>query len=137
MRNYLTQSLDHPAYHQHVKLRGYNGRVTAVRAVVASDGARVLRRIKPDWTRQDHLVLAAKHKAEHERLHALHIELLDAAHLATFGTSRGFHDYRITAIGREEYPEAMKEQLRIAAYGSSMHAHFYDVHLAASKRAAH
>lgn len=131
----LTLSLDHPAYHQPVKLRGYNGRVDVFRALLPRDAARVLRAVKPDWTRQEHIDLAGRHKAESDRLSTLHTELLDRAHMQTFGVPRGFHDYRISAIGRDEYPEDLKEQLRAAAHGSTYHSQLHHAHLAARGRA--
>lgn len=131
----LTPELDHPAYHQPVKLRGYNGQVDVFRAVHPRDAARVLRVNKPDWTREEHDTLAIRHKTESDRLSTLHAELLDQAHLATFGVPRGFHDYRISAIGRDEYPEDMKEQLRAAAHGSTYHSRLHHAHVAARSRA--
>lgn len=137
MPKYISPALDHPAYHQDVKLRGYNCRTTAVGAVTPADRARVLRRLNPDWTRTEHLELAARHLAESQRLNELHTKLLDEAHLAAFGVPRQFHDYRITAIGREEYAPESKEMLRQAAYGSTEHSRLASAHMAASKRAAH
>jgi hypothetical protein len=130
----LTQTLDHPAYHHPVKLRGYNGKVDVFRACLPTDGARVLRHAKPDWSVSEHLELATRHRVESERLSTLHGELLDQAHVQTFGRPREIHDYRISAIGREEYPDAMKEELRKAAHGSSCHSRLAWAHLAAGRR---
>lgn len=135
MAHPLTPALDHPAYHQAVKLRGYNRRVDVFGAVTSSDAARVLRALQPTWSRQDHAQLAARHEAESERLREQHIALLNQAHFETFGVPRGFFDYRISAIGREEYSETAKEQLRAAAHGSTYHKQLSAAHLAARRRA--
>ncbi|WP_198161214.1 hypothetical protein [Variovorax sp. WDL1] len=117
-----------------MKLRGYNGKVDVFRSCLPSDGARVLKRVNPDWSSAEHLDLAAKHRAESERLATLHGQLLDQAHVQTFGRPREITDYRISAIGREEYPADMKQELRKAAHGSSCHSRLAWAHLAACRR---
>lgn len=126
--------LSHPAYQQRVKLRGYNCAVTAASAFLPRDGARVLKRANPAWSQDEHLELAHLHRAESERLDALHGQLLDEAHQVTFGCAREVHDYRISAIGRDEYPETFKQRLRESAHGATRHSRLSWAHLAAGNR---
>jgi hypothetical protein len=45
--------------------------------------------------------------------------LADKAHLEAFGTVRSFLDYKVSGIGRYEYPERYKPALRALARGAS------------------
>ncbi len=132
--SYMNPALDHPAYSARIKLRGYNGPVTFQGAVSDTDSARVLHRANPSWSKDEHLDLAQRHTIEADRLNNLHTRLLNQAHMETFGRPPVISDYRITAIGREEYPEEMKTQLRQAAYGYTAHAQASRGHRAAARR---
>lgn len=127
----LSPTLDHPAYHTPVRVRGFNTKITVFRACLPRDGGRVLSMANPAWSKEEHIELAEKHYSESERLELLHTHLLDQAHFQTFGRKREIHDYRISAIGREEYPEELKTQLRKAAHGSSYHKQLSWAHRAA------
>lgn len=129
----LSPDLDHPAYHTPVKLRGFGSNITVFRACLPRDGGRVLKLANPSWSKEDHQALAEQHREEGERLETLHRELLDLTHFETFGKPRRFEDYRISAIGRDDYPEARKNQLRAVAHGSSYHRQLSCAHDAAGR----
>jgi hypothetical protein len=127
----LTPSLNHPAYHTPVKMRGFNIAVTVFRLNLPRDTGRLLRMANPDWSHEDHVMLAQKHQLESDRLDQLHRELLDKAHLETFGRPREFADYRISGIGSDQYSDSMKHQLRFAAHAASHHRKLSLAHEAA------
>lgn len=133
--SYITPSLDNAAYHLPVKLRGYNRALTVLGAVTDADASKMIRKVLPMATKQEHKDLASRHTAEHQRLRAMHVELLEAAHVETFGTKPSFGDYKVCAIGRDEYSEEMKVQLRAAAYGSTSHMKLAAAHAHASRYA--
>lgn len=129
----LTPGLDHPAYHFYVTLPRFNGKVTVFRTTLPRDSGRVLKLANPDWSTEDHIDLAKRHEDESQRLEAIHRQLLDTAHMETFGRPRAFEDYRISAIGSDAYPAEMKERLRHAAHTSSYHKRLSWAHAAAGK----
>lgn len=117
----LADRLDNPVYHQGVKLRGYNMRVTIFQAATDRDAAKVLKRLKPEWSKADHAALAKAHAAEAEAQRGTWDQLLDEAAMATFGRPFQFHDYQISAIGRDEFSESFKQKLRFAAHAATHH----------------
>lgn len=128
---FVSAHLNNACYHQPTKLRGYNGRVTVLRAHTARDGAKVLKAVNPLWTPQDHHRLAEQHLAESKRLAAEHSALLDQAHQETFGCSPSFEDYKVSGIGRSEYSEEKKAKLRFAAQATGNHKTLSLAHAAA------
>lgn len=117
----LVRSLDHIAYRTPIRLAKYNGRVTVLRTHGHADGAKVLRRVNPDWTHADHFALAARHAQEAMRLNTEYSQLLDTAAMETFGRPFKVSDYKISAIGCEQFSEPAKEALRFAAHASTNH----------------
>lgn len=117
----LVDQLNNPAYHQGIKLRGYNGQITVFQAVNDRDAAKVLKRLKPQWSKPEHADLAKAHEDEAQAQRAEWNRLLDEAAMATFGRPFQFHDYRISAIGREEFSEEHKKKLRFAAHAVTYH----------------
>lgn len=126
-------ALDHPAYHEALKLPKYNRRVTVVSACSAGDSAKVLRRLKPDWTRDDHAALAAAHATTADSLETRYSELLDKAAQETFGRPFEFGDYRISAIGRDEFSPEMKDSLRFVAHAKGNHRLVSQAHAHAAR----
>lgn len=117
----LNSQLDHPVYHQGVRLRSYNGRITVFQATSDRDAAKVLKRLKPDWSKEDHAALAKAHASEAKAQRLEWDRLLNEAAMATFGRPFEFMDYRISAIGRDEFSDEYKEKLRFAAHASTYH----------------
>lgn len=118
----LVERLDNAVYHQGVKLRGYNCRVTVFQAATDRDAAKVLKRLKPDWSKSDHDFLAKDHASEAEFQRREWDRLLNEAAIATFGRPFQFHDYRISAIGREEFSEEYKQKICFAAHAATYHS---------------
>lgn len=88
-------------------------------------GGRQLKQRLPHFSKEDHMDAAKAHMqaaGEHE---AAWGEKQKEAHNATFGKDPEFHDYRISGIGRDEYSEEHKDQLR-------NHAHSKTAHIAAA-----
>lgn len=129
----LVERLDNPAYHQGVKLRGYNHRVTVFQATSDRDAAKVLRRLKPDWSKSEHAELAKAHAAEADSQRMEWDRLLDDAAMATFGRPFQFQDYRISAIGREEFSDEHKQKIRFAAHATTYHTLASRAHAQASR----
>lgn len=57
----LIKSLADPAYRMAVALPRYNTVVTVFQTYSATDGGKVLRRVRPDWTAAQHVRFAEKH----------------------------------------------------------------------------
>lgn len=129
----LVSSLDHPAYHQAIRLRGYNAAVTACQAATDADAARVLRHANPDWTSADHLALFEAHEAARKAQQAEWNRLIDAASMETFGRPWRIFDYLISGIGRNEFSEEKKTALRFAAHAATSHGALARAHKAASR----
>ena len=134
MSKSLEEVLDHPAYHQAVKLRGYNCLVSVFRATTDADAAKVLRRLNPAWTPAEHATLANAHAAASDRQRAVWDALLNEACLSAFGRPFQFADYRISGIGRDEFPEPVKEKLRFAAHATTYHGILARAHAYAARR---
>lgn len=118
---YLNPELDHPAYHIAVKLPKYNGHVNVFQACTPLDAAHVLRRNNPQWTKDDHLRLATAHAAQAARARDAYSELLDEASMEAFGRPFQVWDYRISAIGCDEFSDEHKDALRKAAHAKTHH----------------
>lgn len=129
----LVAQLDNPAYHQRVKLRGYNGSITIFQATSDRDAAKVLKRVKPEWTPGEHETLAHAHAAEADTQRAEWNRLLDEAAMATFGRPFQFADYRVSAIGRDEFSEEHKQKIRFAAHASNYHTQAARAHAQAAR----
>ena len=118
----ISPELDHPAYHQALKLRGYNRKVTIFQAVSDADAAKLLKCFAPEWTRADHERLSQMHAAAAVQYEAEWGTLADEAALQTFGRPYRFTDYHISGIAREEFPEELKTKLRFAAHANAHHS---------------
>ena len=130
----LNAKLDHPAYHESVRLPKYNGPVNVIQAVSSIDGAHVLRRANPEWTPSDHLALADLHATESARQLLQYNTLLDAAATETFGRPFQSTDYRISAIGSDAFSDEKKQALRHAAHARTNHRVIASAHLKAAGR---
>lgn len=120
-RGALATSLKQPMYRSRVRLPKYNGTVTLFGALSDRDGARVLRRLAPAITNQQHAELAARHfrLAKHHRLRWG--AALEAAALHHFGRPFDIGDYRISAIGLDVFDERFKNRARLHAHAFTEH----------------
>ncbi len=98
-----------------------------------NNGAKIVISLFPEWTKEDHLAAAAKHEKDADKMDEQWGKLRDEAHKKTFGKSVEFHDYKISGIGREEYPAEMKDKLRELAHGSSAAKALSYAHATAAK----
>lgn len=130
----LRPELDYPAYLAEYKVRGYNGKVNIFQAVSVKDAATILRRVAPEWSKEDHLRLAAQHSRAALELRDEWSKLADEAAVATFGRPFRFTDYRISGIACEEFSAYYKERLRFAAHASSNHGCASRAHAEAARR---
>lgn len=125
--------LDHPAYQERIKLRGYNCRVNVLMATNDTDGGRVLKRLNPSWTKGDHKALAEQHAQLGKQMHNEWNALLDVAALQAFGRKYHITDYRISGIACEEFSDEHKDRLRYLAHASTHHRAVARAHASAAR----
>lgn len=129
----LLPGLDHPAYHQRVKLRNYNSSVSALTAHCASVAAKILARVNPQWGREDHERLALAHAAAACDFRRQYAQALNAAAWETFGRPWEASDYRVSAIGSDAFSAERKQELRFAAHAFVHHEDLARAHDAAAR----
>lgn len=78
--------------------------------------ARMLRALLPLWDKVAHTKLAQNYLARAGAHDALVIWLRELACLETFGRPFEFTDYKVSAIGRDEFSEERKNQIRYHAH---------------------
>jgi len=130
----LNSKLDHPAYHQAIRLPKYNRTVNVFQACDSADAGKVLRRTNPDWTKADHLQLAKLHATEAAQQLVSYNSLLEAAAQETFGRPYQVTDYRISAIACDEFSPEKKDALRFAAHARTNHRTIALAHMKAAGR---
>jgi hypothetical protein len=121
-------------YLKQTKLRGYNVPVNVMTAV-GSDGGKILVRRLPSWCKTDHLAAAKKLAKKATTESRRWGRIAEAAAKETFGRGYRFTDYRISAIGRDEFSPTKKDALRKAARGASFFRTAAHAHESASRRA--
>lgn len=128
MKNVMGVSLSHPAYNREVKLRNWNGRTTAIRCPCGKTAAQLIKRSWPSLSKEQHAEIAQYHASRAERLRVIWNMVTERAALQSFGRPWRFEDYKICAIGCEEFSEAHKRVLRHCAYRRSEHLHLAGAH---------
>lgn len=98
-----------------------------------NNGAKIVISLFPEWTKEEHLAAAAKHEKDADKMDEQWAKLRDDAHQKTFGKPAEFHDYKISGIGRSEYPEEMKDKLRELAQGATKARALSYAHATAAK----
>ncbi len=99
-----------------------------------SDRAQVLKKMFRGWSKADHKNAAEQHREASIRWHRVWNKAADRAHRETFGKSaRSVLDYKVSGIGRDEYPERYKTILRKAAQSASAHVIVSEAHAYAAK----
>ena len=88
----------------------------------ATEGGRMLRERLQGWTAKDHEEAAAAHQAASKSKNAEWQATLEKAHQETFGKKPGVGDYKISAIGRDEYSDERKNQARELAHAATHHS---------------
>lgn len=130
----MPKNVTDKTYTERVKLRGYNGPVSVFSAHGA-DAGKVLRKLHPEMTREEHLAIAAKYRKRGYQMDTLYANLLNRAARQTWGRPWRTSDYRVSGIGSDEFSASMKKRLRdvvtlMNAYSRAYRAHEY----AAGKR---
>lgn len=125
---------EHPAYHAAPRRGwgGYTRTVSALSAVDATSGKKLLKHFMPGLTRDQHRSIAAGHvqlALEHRQGWS---DTADEAAFATFGRPFAIHDYSVSAIGREEFTEPHKERLRMHARRNGQHHRLALLHFMAA-----
>lgn len=108
-------------YAEGFKLPKHSGTVSVLSAHTASDAKKILKRLFPTWTKADHLSEMKKHLGLSQRYARLWDRTADHAAKATFGRPWQFSDYKISAIGRDEFATRYKNVLRMAARRTGDH----------------
>ena len=121
-----------PEYATCVRIKGYNGKVSVYTAVNARDAANVLINISPGVNRSRHLELAAQHEALVIQHQLYYNKALDKAAQALFGRPWRITDFKVSCIGRDEFSEEHKAELRYHGYSATKHATLAYAHKAAS-----
>ena len=121
-------------YTSPIKMRGYNVGVYPVAGFVSTlDAGRLLANRLCEWSKSDHLSAAAKFERERKRLQKLWNRTIEFAALKTFGRPfNPIHDYKISAIGRDEFPENLKNILRSSAHEATFASKAAHAHKAAA-----
>ena len=126
-------SLKSLLYTKRVKLSGYRSPVTAIGTHSQHDAAAIFRRIAPELTKADHKALAHAHYRASTAFNKLWDKVADRASKETFGRPFGMGDYKISGIGRDEFPARYKNILRMAAHSSGDHSFLAHAHRHAAK----
>lgn len=132
----IAASLDAAMYTTRVRrgTLGYTRGVNVPCCVVPLDAARLLKRLAPETSKEEHADHAVRHAIVAGALSALWGELADAAMMRLKGRTFSAGDYRISGIGREEFSDDEKALLRKCAQDSSTHASLSTAHhIAAGK----
>ena len=98
-----------------------------------NNGAKIVISLFPDWTKEDHLAAAMKHEKDANKMDKQWEKLRDEAHIKTFGKPAEIWDYKISGIGRQEYPEKIKDELRELAHGATKARALSYAHASAAK----
>lgn len=130
----LPRNVNDPIYRERVRIAGYNGPVSVMSAH-GRDAGKVLRRVLPGASKEEHLSLAKKYRKRLFQMDTLYGRLLNRSARQTWGRPWRTTDYRVSGIGSDEFSASMKKRLRDAvtlmnAYNAAYRAHEY----AAGKR---
>lgn len=132
-RGRLAASLKQSMYRSRVRLPKYNGTVTLFGALSDRDGARVLRRLVPTLTAPQHAELSARHFRLAQKHRLRWSAALDDAALHHFGRPFDIGDYRISAIGLDEFDDRFKDRARLHAHAFTEHELAARAHAYAAK----
>lgn len=113
--------IDDPVYHDLIEHRGYTCKVSPLNCHSARDSAAILKYRLPDWSKEEHAKAAKFHEDESKKKEEDWGKTQEKAHMETFGTSPTITDYKISGIGREEYPAKYKDKMRKLSLDSAHH----------------
>ena len=113
-------------YTKRVKLRGVRGTVDVF--TFSGGGSKVLRKTALGVSKRTHAMMARAHRRARDAWEKVWGRAADRAAMETFGRKFQFGDYKISAVGRDEFPERLKKILRKAAISGSKHAQLAAAH---------
>lgn len=128
-----------PAYSQTMRRgwHGYTYQVSVLSVCQPNDGKSLLKRVMPDASRTDHAKLAEQHVAASIKNKASWLRLIDKTCRNLLGRPYGIGDYRISGIGREDFPEPVKDKLGKMAVNAGVHAQLAVLHKMAAGHRHH
>ena len=126
-------SIEDSAYTRRIKLPRYNIPVNVMMATSPRDAARILRKLRPEWRREFHALMAQAHETLYEAAKAAYRQLLDKASQEAFGRSFQVLDYSISGIASEEFSEEHKVALRSVCHAKNWHQAIASAHRYAAR----
>jgi hypothetical protein len=111
--NLASLNTDSPIYQERERRPKWNVKVSPL--MDPTEGGKMLRRRLPDFIKADHESAARYFTNEAKRWSGAWGALIDREHLRVFGRPYQATDYKIAGIGREEYSEKAKNELRSMA----------------------
>lgn len=126
----LEAGTNNAIYHVAIKLKGFSYPQTIFSA--AANSGKILRALGK-WTPDENRELAIKHTISAFKFSRLYSEKLDEASMATFGRKFEVKDYQISCIGREEFSEEYKKQLRFLNDAARNHSDIAYAHITATR----
>ena len=133
--NTLQVPLSHPSYTKSVKLRSWNCRTSALHCSDPKVAAQLIARFGPVRTAREHFSIAQYHVARYHKMKAIWSLVAERAAMEALNRPWKIEDYKICAIGREEFSEAHKRVLRHCAYRSTEHLQIARAHAILAKLA--
>lgn len=113
--------IDSPVYTKTEKLPKYNRLASPLSVVSPIDGARLLVRRLPDWSKSDHASAAKKHEQAAAKMEKEWNKVVDQAAQETWGRSYQATDYRVSGIVSSEFSNKHKDRLRYLAQTATKH----------------
>lgn len=124
------QLLKVPAYSTTMRRgwHGYTFPVSVLSVYQPNDGKSLLKRVMPDLSRTDHAKLAEQHVVASIKNRASWLRLIDKTCRKLFGRPYGIADYRISGVGRDDFPQSVKDKLSKMAVNAGLHARLAVLH---------
>lgn len=122
-----------PLYEPRQRLPGYNCSVNVFITVQPTDAGKLVIRLFPDFDAGTHALHAEAHRRAAEATKRQYSDQVDAVFLRNLGRLPLIYDYKISAIWRDDFPEADKDLLRGLAHAATAHARVADAHAAAAR----
>ena len=116
------------AHTQEHKKRTYTRPVSVLSACSLGDAKKLMRKALPAVERAEHAQFAEMFANAAREARTEWGVVFDAAVVSTFGRTSNFHDYKVSGIGREEFPEATKARLRELAQNVTKFSHMAMTH---------
>lgn len=132
----LAKGMDNEIYHQKIKIKGVK---EPVDIFSAPGGPRnILKALSKDtWSSSEHRDLAIKHFTASMCFQEIYSAKLDEAMMALCGRKFEVSDYKISGIGRDEFSEEQKTELRFLVRAIQNHKDIAYAHAGATRFSIH